>query len=118
MWFAGAETPLIQDVALQLPANTLGLIYGRSGAGKTTLLNLIAGLATPTSGNIRIGAPAAANAEVSNNSQPAIYVVSLSNFDLQLSSCDAQWPCIGMGLVWRPTRLQSNVTVNQQSNHS
>eukprot|EP00891_Asterochloris_glomerata_P001514 jgi/Astpho2/1514/fgenesh1_pm.00026_%23_16_t len=49
---AGAQLPLLQDVSLHLPANQLGLIYGRSGAGKTTLLQLIAGLAEPTTGAI------------------------------------------------------------------
>lgn len=51
---AGAAAPLLQDVSLHLPANSLGLVYGRSGAGKTTLLNLVAGLAQPTAGEICI----------------------------------------------------------------
>ena len=51
---AGAAAPLLQDVSLRLPANSLGLVYGRSGAGKTTLLNLVAGLARPSAGNICI----------------------------------------------------------------
>ena len=58
----GAQLPLLQDVSLQLPANQLGLIYGRSGAGKTTLLQLIAGLAEPTTGTISVTAPAAGTA--------------------------------------------------------
>ena len=52
--YAGAAAPLLQDVSLHLPANSLGLVYGRSGAGKTTLLNLVAGLAQPTAGEIFI----------------------------------------------------------------
>ena len=59
---AGAQLPLLQDVSLHLPANQLGLIYGRSGAGKTTLLQLIAGLAEPTAGAISVTAPAAGTA--------------------------------------------------------
>lgn len=59
---AGAQLPLLQDVSLHLPANQLGLIYGRSGAGKTTLLQLIAGLAEPTTGAISVTAPAAGTA--------------------------------------------------------
>lgn len=47
--------PLLTDLSLQLPANQLGLIYGRSGAGKTTLLQLLAGLTEGSSGRIRLG---------------------------------------------------------------
>lgn len=52
---AGSPSPLLTDLSLQLPANQLGLIYGRSGAGKTTLLQLLAGLTAPTSGHIFLG---------------------------------------------------------------
>ncbi|KAL3130860.1 hypothetical protein ABBQ38_000189 [Trebouxia sp. C0009 RCD-2024] len=52
---AGSPVPLLTDLSLQLPANQLGLIYGRSGAGKTTLLQLLAGLTEGSSGRIRLG---------------------------------------------------------------
>ena len=51
----GSPEPLLSDLNLQLPANQLGLIYGRSGAGKTTLLQLLAGLTESSSGLIRLG---------------------------------------------------------------
>ena len=54
----GSPTALLTDVSLQLPANQLGLIYGRSGAGKTTLLQLLAGLTDTTSGRISLGSGA------------------------------------------------------------
>lgn len=47
-------------MSLRLPANSLGLVYGRSGAGKTTLLNLAAGLAQQTAGDICIAGNARA----------------------------------------------------------
>ncbi|KAL3138887.1 hypothetical protein ABBQ32_005712 [Trebouxia sp. C0010 RCD-2024] len=53
---AGSPVPLLTDLSLQLPANQLGLIYGRSGAGKTTLLQLLAGLTEGSSGRIQLGA--------------------------------------------------------------
>lgn len=51
----GTVAPLLQDVSMQLPANSMGLIYGRSGAGKTTLLKIIGGLAQHDCGLVRIG---------------------------------------------------------------
>lgn len=49
---AGAEAPLLDSIDLDLPANSLGLVFGRSGSGKTTLLQLLAGLAEQTAGEI------------------------------------------------------------------
>ncbi|EFJ41516.1 hypothetical protein VOLCADRAFT_77566 [Volvox carteri f. nagariensis] len=59
----GSEKPLLQDINMSLPANSLGLVMGRSGSGKTTLLQVLAGLTEQTSGHIRIlrGAAAAAD---------------------------------------------------------
>ena len=53
---AGSPAPLLASINLQLPANKLGLIFGRSGAGKTTLLQLLAGLQPATHGSITLGA--------------------------------------------------------------
>ena len=49
---AGAHKPLLSNVCLELPANKMGIIFGRSGAGKSTLLQVIAGLVEGTSGDI------------------------------------------------------------------
>lgn len=50
-----AQGPLTLSVDLELPENKVIAIYGPSGSGKTTLLRLLAGLAQPESGLIRIG---------------------------------------------------------------
>ncbi len=42
----------VQDVSMSIDRGEFVVITGRSGSGKTTLLNLVAGLATPTSGRI------------------------------------------------------------------
>lgn len=42
----------MRDITLELAPQQLGLIIGPSGSGKTTLLEILAGLATPTSGKI------------------------------------------------------------------
>lgn len=61
---AGSPGPLLTGLSLELPANKLGLIYGRSGAGKTTLLQLLAGLTEPTSGKISLRSVEAAASSV------------------------------------------------------
>lgn len=44
----------LKDITLNLPDNGLVFILGKSGSGKSTLLNLIGGLDSPTSGNIKV----------------------------------------------------------------
>jgi putative ABC transport system ATP-binding protein len=44
----------VRHVNLKLDDGDFAIIIGRSGSGKSTLLNLIGGLLTPTSGEIRI----------------------------------------------------------------
>lgn len=53
-YLRGGKTPFwaVDDVSLNMAAGEFVSIIGRSGSGKTTLLNMIAGLLTPTSGEI------------------------------------------------------------------
>src|SRR5437016_3662445 len=45
----------LRDVTLHAADGELLVLVGPSGCGKTTLLRLIAGLETPTAGDIRLG---------------------------------------------------------------
>lgn len=45
---------VLRDINLDVPAGEITAIVGPSGCGKSTLLRLIAGLDTPTSGEIRL----------------------------------------------------------------
>jgi putative ABC transport system ATP-binding protein len=50
-----AAVQALRDVSLDLAAGEWTVIMGPSGSGKSTLLHVLAGLDTPTSGQVRIG---------------------------------------------------------------
>jgi putative ABC transport system ATP-binding protein len=50
-----AKVQALRDVSLDLAAGEWTVIMGPSGSGKSTLLHMLAGLDTPTSGQVRIG---------------------------------------------------------------
>jgi energy-coupling factor transport system ATP-binding protein len=47
-----SDRAILQDLNLELAPQQLGLIVGSSGSGKSTLLEILAGLATGTSGGV------------------------------------------------------------------
>src|SRR5579883_2944276 len=49
------EIRVLQKLTLEVPEGEFLALMGPSGSGKTTLLNLIAGLDTPTGGDIWVG---------------------------------------------------------------
>jgi len=52
--YFGSEIYALKDINIKVqPGQIIGLI-GRNGSGKTTLLNIIAGITSPTSGEIKI----------------------------------------------------------------
>jgi ABC-type multidrug transport system fused ATPase/permease subunit len=50
--YADADTPVLRDIDLTVPAGSSLALVGRSGSGKSTLVDLILGLQRPTSGAI------------------------------------------------------------------
>ena len=51
--FAGATTPALSDVSLQIPAGELVAVVGPNGSGKTTLTRLLLGVIEPASGSVQ-----------------------------------------------------------------
>lgn len=49
------ESQALRQVSMKIPAGSFAMILGPTGSGKSTFIQLIAGLLTPTSGEIRIG---------------------------------------------------------------
>ena len=61
-WFAGNDGQPLQvldNIQLEVAAQSVVAILGASGCGKSTLLNIISGLVTPERGDIRINGVAA-----------------------------------------------------------
>jgi len=52
--FAYAATPVVNDVSLTVPRGAVGALIGANGSGKSTLIRLLAGLLTPSSGQVLI----------------------------------------------------------------
>lgn len=52
--FPGSDVPAVRDVDLRIPIGSTVGVAGASGAGKSTLIDLLLGLLTPTTGEIRI----------------------------------------------------------------
>ncbi|MBE3595306.1 MAG: ABC transporter ATP-binding protein [Candidatus Carbobacillus altaicus] len=46
---------LFENVSFTIPPGALIMLRGKSGTGKTTLLNILSGLSSPTSGEVRYG---------------------------------------------------------------
>lgn len=53
--YPGAAAPVLRDMSLTIAANTSVALVGSTGSGKTTLLDIISGVLSPSSGEIRIG---------------------------------------------------------------
>lgn len=51
----GDEPPVLTDISLHIPAGQQVAVVGETGSGKTTLGRLIARMADPTAGSVRIG---------------------------------------------------------------
>ncbi len=87
----GAELLVLDGVNLTLHDNELVGLLGRSGSGKSTLLRLIAGLSTPTGGNVqylgqKVSGPARGIAMVFQSFALFPWLTVLENVELGLEA--------------------------------
>ncbi len=77
--FGYGRAPVLKDINLHLHHGQFAAVVGPSGAGKTTLLKIVLGVLTPTTGTLRLGAPARGP----GNSIRIGYVPQLKSVDWQ-----------------------------------
>ncbi len=127
-----ASAPLaVKGISFEVPRGTLTTILGPSGCGKTTTLRMIAGLESPTSGEIFIGGkdvttlgPAQRNVSMMFQSYalfPHMSVVENVSYGLRMSGLAkdvartrAVEALRGVGLVGYDDRLPSELSGGQQ----
>jgi ABC-2 type transport system ATP-binding protein len=78
--FCNGKIAALDEVSLQIPSNGVVGIIGPDGAGKTTLLRILAGILTPSSGNVLIDGKNVDVYGVGNNS-----MISLANLSDMIS---------------------------------
>lgn len=54
VWKYFGDFPALRDVGFKVQAGSIVALLGRNGAGKTTLLRILAGLAKPSKGSVKI----------------------------------------------------------------
>lgn len=69
-----AGTVLLDKVSVQINAGELLAVIGPNGAGKSSLLKLLAGVSTPTTGLIKLGAMSLADCSVTHKSRSVAYL--------------------------------------------
>ena len=55
VWFAYGSEPVLRSISFRVHPGEVVALVGSTGSGKSTLCTLLAGLARPTSGEIRLG---------------------------------------------------------------
>ena len=129
---ADPQAPLaVKGISFEVPRGTLTTILGPSGCGKTTTLRMIAGLESPTSGQILIGGkdvttlgPAQRNVSMMFQSyalfphmsvvENVMYGLRMSGLPREAARTKAVEALRGVGLVGYDERLPSELSGGQQ----
>ena len=128
---APGAAPAVRDISFKIAAGTLTTLLGPSGCGKTTTLRMIAGLETPSAGQVFIGdrdvtalGPAERNVSMVFQSYALFphmdvatnvaYGLSVSGVDKREARERAQGAMALVGLVGLDHRLPSELSGGQQ----
>ncbi|KAF1075029.1 energy-coupling factor ABC transporter ATP-binding protein [Halodesulfovibrio sp. MK-HDV] len=79
--YRGNPTPALNDLSFTIPKGELVCLCGTNGSGKSTLFSLLAGLQTPSAGELSVGAISAKGNEQQLRAQSALV---LQDADLQI----------------------------------
>jgi len=116
---AGAQdVAALADINLAVPPGEFVSVMGPSGCGKSTLLNLIAGLDTPTTGNVFV-----AGRDIAHLSDDARSDLRLQHIGFVFQSFNlfptftieenVAWPLEFLGIRWRAARQRAAATLEQ-----
>jgi iron complex transport system ATP-binding protein len=72
--FAYGTTPVVRDASLSLPCGAVGALIGANGSGKSTLIRLLAGLLTPSNGQVFIDGVPLVNIALRERAKRIAYV--------------------------------------------
>lgn len=72
--FAYGTTAVVSDVSLSIPRGAVGALIGANGSGKSTLIRLLAGLLTPSSGEVFVEGAALAGMALRERAKRVAYV--------------------------------------------
>jgi putative ABC transport system ATP-binding protein len=110
--------PAVVDVSLTIPTGEFVSIMGPSGSGKSTLLNLIAGLDTPTSGDVVVGGEDLAHLSDDVRSDLRLRHIgfvfqSFNLFPTFTVEENIAWPLEFLGVSWREARQRAAIALRQ-----
>jgi len=112
------DVAALSDINLAVPPGEFLSVMGASGCGKSTLLNLIAGLDTPTTGNVFV-----AGRDIAHLSDDARSDLRLQHIGFVFQSFNlfptftieenVGWPLEFLGIRWRVARQRAAAALEQ-----
>jgi putative ABC transport system ATP-binding protein len=108
----------VVDVTLDVPCGEFLSIMGPSGCGKSTLLNLVAGLDTPTSGEVTVAGHDLSNMNDNQRSDLRLrnigFVFQTFNlFPTFTVEENVAWPLEFLGMRWKHARARAGEVLEQ-----
>ncbi len=106
--YAGASSPAVDSLSLEVPAGELVVFVGPSGCGKTTTLRFINRLEEPTAGTVRIDGEDARATPVHELRRRIGYVIQQGGL-FPHQTIAANIACVPKLLGWKKARISARV---------